>query len=320
MMDLYLIQKRCFLKNMNKISTTISEIKLDSPLIAASGTIGYGLEFSKIANLSSFGAISIKGTTLKPRFGNLSPRLAETPSGILNSIGLENPGIDWFIEHGLPWLQTKPVKILANIAGFSEFEFEQLAEKLDSTVVDFLELNVSCPNVKKGGVNFGTCSKLIFDLVSKTRKKTKKPLIVKLTPNVTSITEIAKSAECAGADAVSLINTIAAMKIDIKTKRPILKNNFGGLSGPAIFPIAVKMVFDVFKAIKIPIIGGGGVSSFENVIELMLAGASAIELGTILFSKPNISQQINSELIEWCDQNNIENISQIVGAVEPWET
>ncbi len=301
-----------------KMEVEVAGVRFKNPLIAASGTFGYGREYEKFYSLSNLGGISVKGTTDTPRMGNLSPRIAETPMGMLNSVGLENPGIDHFIEHDLPWLMQKNTTIIANIAAGTEELYAKIAEKLDKTNIHMVELNISCPNVKQGGAAFGTSAKSAFDVVSKVRKKTSKPLMVKLSPNVTSIAEIAKAVESAGADAVSLINTVLGMRIDIKTRRPILKNNVGGLSGPAIFPIAVRMVWQVRKAVKIPIVGGGGISSAEDAIEMMIAGASAFQIGTAIFTNPYSPLDVLSGIQVWMDDNNIQDINEIVGIVKDW--
>lgn len=303
----------------NSLKTTVAKIELNNPLIAASGIVSYGKEFSQLVQLKNFGAIATKGTTQKPNLGNECPRIAETPSGMLNSIGLENPGIDYFIKHQLPWLSTQNTKIIANIAGSTVSEYEALTEQLDKTNVDFIELNISCPNVKCGGASFGSSTKLAFEVVNKARKKTNKPIIAKLTPNVQSIADIAKAVESAGADAVTLINTILAMKIDINTKRPILKNNFGGLSGPAILPIAIRMIWQTFNAIKIPIIGCGGVNSTNDVIEMMLAGACAIQIGTALFTNPKIVLKISEKLQNWLTTHNLKSVKELIGQVRIWQ-
>ena len=301
-----------------KMEVEVAGVRFKNPLIAASGTFGYGREYEKFYSLSNLGGISVKGTTDTPRMGNLSPRIAETPMGMLNSVGLENPGIDHFIEHDLPWLMQKNTTIIANIAAGTEELYATIAEKLDKTNIHMVELNISCPNVKQGGAAFGTSAKSAFDVVSKVRKKTSKPLMVKLSPNVTSIAEIAKAVESAGADAVSLINTLLGMRIDIKTRRPLLKNNVGGLSGSAIFPIAVRMVWQVRKAVKIPIVGGGGISSAEDAIEMMVAGASAFQIGTAIFTNPYSPLDVLSGIRSWMDDNNIQDINEIVGIVEDW--
>ena len=301
-----------------KMEVEVAGVRFKNPLIAASGTFGYGREYEKFYSLSNLGGISVKGTTDTPRMGNLSPRIAETPMGMLNSVGLENPGIDHFIENELPWLMQKNTTIIANIAASTEELYAKIAQKLDKTDIHMVELNISCPNVKQGGAAFGTSAKAAFDVVSKVRKKTKKPLMVKLSPNVASISEIAKAVESAGADAVSLINTLLGMRIDIKTGRPILKNNVGGLSGPAIFPVAVRMVWEARKAVKIPIVGGGGISSAEDAIEMMVAGASAFQIGTAIFTNPYSPLEILAGIEAWMDVNNIKNIDEIVGTVKDW--
>ena len=301
-----------------KMEVEVAGVRFKNPLIAASGTFGYGREYEKFYSLSNLGGISVKGTTDTPRMGNLSPRIAETPMGMLNSVGLENPGIDHFIENELPWLMQKNTTIIANIAASTEELYAKIAQKLDKTDIHMVELNISCPNVKQGGAAFGTSAQSAFDVVSKVREKTKKPLMVKLSPNVTSISEIAKAVESAGADAVSLINTLLGMRIDIKTGRPILKNNVGGLSGPAIFPVAVRMVWEARKAVKIPIVGGGGISSAEDSIEMMVAGASAFQIGTAIFTNPYSPLEILAGIEAWMDANNIQNINEIIGTVKDW--
>ncbi|MDE6657747.1 MAG: dihydroorotate dehydrogenase, partial [Oscillospiraceae bacterium] len=262
---------------MADLSVNICGIDFKNPIIPASGVFGYGREYEEFYSLSELGGIATKGTTAKKRTGNLAPRIAETPAGMLNSVGLQNGGIDNFISQELPNLLQKNTVILANIAGSTPEECAEVASKLDNTDVHMIELNISCPNVKQGGAAFGTSCAMAEQVTSVVRKATSKPLVVKLSPNVTSITEIAKAVESAGADAVSLINTLLGMRIDVNTRRPVLRNNVGGLSGSAIFPIAVRMVWQVANAVQIPIIGMGGVTSGENAIELMMAGASAVQ-------------------------------------------
>ncbi len=246
---------------MTDLSVQVAGIPFKNPIIPASGVFGYGHEYEELFPLSKLGGIATKGTTITPRPGNPSPRIAETPSGMLNSVGLQNPGIDAFIERELPYLLTKDTVILANIAGSTIEECVTIAERLDQTDVHMIELNISCPNVKKGGAAFGVHCDSAERITAAVRQATKKPLVVKLSPNVTDITEIAKAVEAAGADAVSLINTLLGMRIDIRSKRPILRNNVGGMSGPAVFPIAVRMVWQVSNAVSIPVIGMGGVDS-----------------------------------------------------------
>jgi len=303
---------------MADLSVKICGVEFKNPVIPASGVFGYGREYEELFPLSKLGGIATKGTTITRRIGNPSPRIAETPSGMLNSVGLQNPGIDYFIETELPNLMTKNTVIIANIAGSTVEECVNIAEKLDSTDVHMIELNISCPNVKQGGAAFGTSCTSAEHITSEVRKATKKPLIVKLSPNVTSITDIAKAVESAGADAVSLINTLLGMRIDINTRRPILKNNVGGLSGPAVFPIAVRMVWQTANAVKIPVIGMGGITCGKDAVEMMMAGASAVQVGASIFTDPYAPIKIIDEINNWLDSKNIDSVNQIVGSVTPW--
>ena len=303
---------------MADLSVNICGIDFKNPVIPASGVFGYGREYEELFPLEKLGGIATKGTTLKRRTGNIAPRIAETPCGMLNSVGLQNPGIDHFIEKELPYLMTKNIVVLANIAGSTPEECVQVAEKLENTDVHMIELNISCPNVKQGGAAFGTSCEMAGEVTRKVRKATSKPLVVKLSPNVTSITDIAKSVEDAGADAVSLINTLLGMRIDVNTGRPVLHNNVGGMSGPAVFPIAVRMVWQVANAVKIPVIGMGGVSSGRDAVELMMAGASAVQVGASIFTDPYAPVRIIEELDEFLDSKNIKSVRDIVGTVKPW--
>ncbi|MDE6797763.1 MAG: dihydroorotate dehydrogenase [Ruminococcus sp.] len=303
---------------MADLSVNICGIDFKNPVIPASGVFGYGREYEEFFPLEKLGGIATKGTTLNRRTGNLSPRIAETPSGMLNSVGLQNPGIDHFISKELPYLLEKNTVILANIAGSTPEECVQVAEKLENTDVHMIELNISCPNVKQGGAAFGTSCEMASEVVSKVRKATTKPLVVKLSPNVTSITDIAKAVESAGADAVSLINTLLGMRIDVNTRRPVLRNNVGGMSGPAVFPIAVRMVCQVANAVKIPVIGMGGVSSGRDAIELMMAGASAVQVGAVIFTDPYAPVRITEEMNNFLDSKNISSVREIIGTVRPW--
>lgn len=303
---------------MADMSVNICGVAFKNPIIAASGTFGYGREYENFFPLSSLGGIATKGTTGGKRTGNLAPRIAETSSGILNSVGLQNPGIDFFIKRELPNLLTKETTIIANIAGSSIEEYVEVAEKLDSTDVHMIELNISCPNVKQGGAAFGTDCASAAEVTRAVRNATKKPLMVKLSPNVTDIVSIAKAVEAEGADAVSLINTLLGMKIDIKTRRPILKNNTGGLSGRAVFPIAVRMVWQVAGAVKIPVVGMGGVTTWEDAVQMMLAGASAVEVGTAFFANPHAAVEIIKGLEAYLDANKISSVRELVGKVQPW--
>lgn len=303
---------------MNRLSIDFCGVQFKNPVIPASGTFGYGREYEQFYPLSRLGGISVKGTTLNRREGNPGPRVAETPSGMLNSVGLQNGGVKKFLEYEMPNLVTKDTRIIANIAGATVEECAELAAMLEGSAVDLIELNISCPNVKAGGAAFGTDCTIAGQVTRAVKDATSKPLMVKLSPNVTSITDIAKSVEANGADAVSLINTLLGMRIDIKTGRPILKNNVGGLSGPAVFPVAVRMVWQVANAVKIPIMGMGGVATWEDAVEIMMAGASAVQVGAAIFNDPYAPIKIIDGLEQYCIDNNIDNISQIVGTVKPW--
>ncbi|MGN0696426.1 MAG: dihydroorotate dehydrogenase [Oscillospiraceae bacterium] len=303
---------------MSKLSVNFAGVEFKNPVIPASGTFGYGREYEEFYPLSKLGGISVKGTTEELRTGNLPPRIAETPSGMLNSVGLQNPGVDHFISTDLPYLKTKDTVIIANIAGRTAEGYREIAEKLDKTDVDMIEVNISCPNVKAGGAAFGVSCEGAAEITRIVRKATSKPVMMKLSPNVTNITEIAKAVEAEGADAVSLINTLLGMRIDIKTKRPILHNNVGGLSGPAVFPVAVRMVWQVANAVKIPVCGMGGVSTWQDAVEMMMAGASVVQVGAAIFNDPYAPVKIIDGLEQYCDDNNIGSIGEITGSVMPW--
>lgn len=303
---------------MSNLKVNVAGVDFRNPVIPASGTFGYGREYEQFYPLSRLGGISVKGTTLNRRDGNPAPRVAETPSGMLNSVGLQNPGAEKFLSTELPHLVESDVKVIANIAGATIEECAELAAKLNGTAVDMIELNISCPNVKHGGAAFGTNCTSAAEITKAVRAAADKPLMVKLSPNVTDITEIARAVESEGADAVSLINTLLGMRIDINTRRPILKNNVGGLSGPAVFPIAVRMVWQVYNAVNIPIIGMGGISAAEDAIEMMMAGAAAVQVGAAIFADPYAPIKIIDGMGEWCDKHGIESISDIVGTVRPW--
>ena len=303
---------------MADLSVKICGVDFKNPIIPASGVFGYGREYEELFPLSKLGGIATKGTTLHRRTGNLAPRIAETPSGILNSVGLQNPGIDVFIEKELPYLLTKDTTIVANIAGATPEECAEVAAKLDSTDVDMIELNISCPNVKQGGAAFGVTCEGAGGVTKLVRAATKKPLMVKLSPNVTNIVDIAKAVEAEGADAVSLINTLLGMRIDINSRRPVLRNNVGGLSGPCVFPVAVRMVWQVANAVGIDVVGMGGISNYEDAIEMMMAGAKAIQIGTVLFNNPYAAVEIADGMSDWLDSKGIKSVSDIVGTVEKW--
>ncbi len=303
---------------MAKLTVNIAGVEFKNPIIAASGAFGFGREYAEMYPLAELGGISCKGMTIMERQGNPPPRVTETPSGMLNAVGLQNPGAEHFLEHDLPWLNEQNTVIIANIAGNTREDYIAVAEKLNASSIDMLELNISCPNVKQGGVQFGTTVDGVTDITSAVRKATKKPLIVKLSPNVTDIAEMAVAAEAAGADAVSMINTLTGMKIDINSRRPVIRNNTGGLSGRAIFPIAVRMVWQAAQRVKIPIIGLGGIATWQDAVEMMLAGASAIQIGTALFTNPYTPQKIIAGMNEYLDKNGIEHVSELTGMVIPW--
>ncbi len=303
---------------MADLSVKIAGVEFKNPVIPASGVFGYGREYEELFPLSKLGGIATKGTTITKRNGNPAPRIAETPSGMLNSVGLQNPGIDAFIETELPNLLTKDTVILANIAGSTAEECITIAEKLDKTDVHMIELNISCPNVKQGGMAFGATCEGAAGITKLVRQATKKPLVVKLSPNVTSITDIAKAVEAEGADALSLINTVLGMRIDINSRRPILKNNMGGMSGPAVFPIAVRMVWQTANAVNIPIIGMGGIATGEDAVEMMMAGASAVQIGAAIFTDPYAPIKTVEGINNFLDKNNIASVKDIIGTVQPW--
>ena len=300
---------------MGRLSVELCGIELDNPVIPASGTYGFGYEFAELYDINCLGTFSFKGTTKDPRFGNPTPRIAECSMGMLNAVGLQNPGVEAVIKEELPKL--KPVfhkLVMANISGFSVDDYVYTAQKLDAEEqVGWLEINISCPNVHGGGMSFGTDPDAAYEVIHEVRQVTKKPLIAKLSPNVTDITAIAKACEKAGADAVSLINTLLGMRIDLKTKKPVLANTTGGLSGPAVFPVAVRMVYQVHKAVSIPVIGMGGVSSAEDVIEMMMAGAAAVEIGAANLVDPFACPKIIEGLPAVMDKYGIENLTDIIG-------
>ena len=300
---------------MGKLTVSLCGIELDNPVIPASGTFGYGYEFAEYYDINELGTFSFKGTTAAPRFGNVTPRIAETPSGMLNAVGLQNPGVDRVIAEELPKMKRvfhKPV--MANVSGFSLGEYAEVVEKLDEEEqIGWFEVNISCPNVHGGGMSFGTDPRAAAEVTRAVRKKTKKPIILKLSPNVSDITEIARAVESEGADGVALINTLLGMRIDLAKRKPLLGNITGGLSGPAVFPVALRMVYQTAKAVKIPVVGMGGVSRAEDVIEMMLAGATAVEVGAANLIDPFASQRIIRDLPGVMDKYKIENLKDIIG-------
>ncbi len=300
---------------MPDTSVTLSGLNLANPIIPASGTFGFGYEFADLYDINILGSLSMKGTTKDPRFGNPTPRIAEIPDGLINSVGLQNPGVEKVISEELPKLRqvySKPV--LANISGFSVDEFVDCAKKFDDAEgVGILEINISCPNVHGGGMSFGTDPKAAAAVTEAVKKAVKKPVYVKLTPNVTDITVIAKAVEAAGADGVCLINTLLGMRIDLKRRRPVIANKMGGMSGPCLLPLALRMVYQVYETVNIPIIGMGGVASAEDVVEMMLAGASAVEVGAANLVDPFACKRIIEALPETMKKYNIENLKDIIG-------
>ncbi len=300
---------------MVKTSVTLSGLTLENPVIPASGTFGYGYEFAELYDINILGSFSFKGTTKEPRFGNPTPRIAECPAGMINSVGLQNPGVEKVISEELPKLAKcfrKPV--IANVSGFSVDEYAYTCEKLaKQEQVGLLEVNVSCPNVHHGGMSFGTSPETVAEVTRAVKSVTKKPVYMKLSPNVTDIVSIAKACEEAGADGISLINTLMGMRIDLKTKRPVIANKMGGFSGSAIFPVALRMVYQVAEAVKIPIMGIGGVSSAENVIEMMLAGATAVQVGAANLVDPFICKTIIEDLPRVMEKYHISDLNDIIG-------
>ena len=300
------------------MNVNLCGIELDNPVIPASGTFGFGYEFAELYDINCLGTFSFKGTTKDPRFGNPTPRIAECTEGMINAVGLQNPGVEKVISEELPKLyRVFNKKVMANVSGFSVEDYAYTVEKLDSVdQIGWFEVNVSCPNVHGGGMSFGTQPEAAAEVTRAVRKVTKKPIIIKLSPNVTDIVSIAKACEEAGADGISLINTLLGMRIDLRTKRPVIANKMGGFSGPAIFPVAVRMVYQVAHAVNIPVVGMGGVSSAENVIEMMLAGATAVEVGAANLVNPYACRDIIADLPRVMAKYGIENLSDIIGAVK----
>ena len=303
---------------MVSTKVTLSGITLDNPIIPASGTFGYGYEYAELYDINCLGTFSFKGTTKDPRFGNPTPRIAECSSGMINAVGLQNPGVEKVISEELPKLAKcfhKPV--MANVSGFSIEDYAYTCERLDKEEqVGWLEVNVSCPNVHGGGMSFGTQPEAAAAVTKAVKAVTSKPVIIKLSPNVTDIVSIAKACEDAGADGISLINTLLGMRINLNTRKPVIANTMGGFSGPAIFPVAVRMVYQVAKAVNIPVVGMGGVSSAEDVIEMMLAGATAVEVGAANLVNPYICRDIVRDLPEVMAKYRINNLSEIIGGVK----
>lgn len=296
----------------------LAGVELKNPVVVASGTFGFGREYSQFYDLDELGGICVKGLTAQRRDGNPPPRIAETPMGILNSVGLQNPGVDGFIAHELPELKKHDLKIIANISGNTPEEYGEMCAKLSEAGVDMIEVNVSCPNVKAGGLQYGTVPEMTAQVTRMAKENSTVPVIIKLSPNVTDITAIAKACEDAGADGLSLINTIRGMRIDVKTHRPVLHMNTGGLSGPAVLPVAVRMVWEVHNAVKLPILGLGGISKGEDAAQMMLAGASAVAVGTACFADPYAPIKVRDGLAKIAASQGLTKISELTGGVKPW--
>ena len=303
---------------MAKLGVNIAGVSFKNPVITASGCCGFGREYDKMYPIEKLGGISLKGMTIRERQGNPPPRIAETPKGMLNSVGLQNPGVEAFLQNDMPFLEKRDTVLIANVAGSTLEDYCAIAERLDSSKIDMLEVNISCPNVKEGGVAFGTSCASAGNVVSHMRRYTTKPMMVKLSPNVTDIVSIAKAVQDAGADAVSLINTLLGMRIDIATRRPILHNNVGGLSGPAVFPVAVRMVWQVASQVSIPVVGMGGIEKWQDAVEMMMAGARAVQIGAALFYDPYVPLKVIEGIDQWLDQQGVRDINEIVGTVKPW--
>ncbi len=305
---------------MVELEVNVGNVKLRNPLILASGTCGFGRELQELIDFSEIGGISSKGLTPLPREGNLSCRVAETPSGMLNSVGLQNPGLEAFMSDELPFMNQLDTATILNIAGHSTEDYQTMVERLGSPAVSAaaLELNLSCPNVKEGCMTIGATAEGVYQIIKAVRDLTDKPLWIKLTPNVTSITETALAAQEAGGDAVVLINTLLGMAIDIKTRRPILRNNTGGLSGPAIKPVAIRMISECYRVLSIPIVGLGGIMTAEDVLEFMLAGAAAVQVGTASLIQPTVATTIVSDLKDYCQENHVK-LQELTGALRLWE-
>ncbi len=294
----------------------IAGVEMKNPVTTASGTFGSGREYGEFVDLNRLGAVTVKGVADKPWLGNDSPRIAEVYGGMLNSVGLQNPGMEYFIEKEIPFLRGFDTKIIVNICGHSIEEYCNVAERLSECDVDLFELNISCPNVTEGGIAFGTDTAMVEKVVSEVKKVSKKPLIVKLSPNVTDIAEIARAAESGGADSISLINTLQGMKIDIYRRKPVLANKIGGFSGPAVKPVAVRMVYQVAKAVSVPVIGMGGIQNWEDAVEFIMAGATAVAVGTANFNNPFATVEVVDGLRKYMADNHIEDIGEIRGIID----
>lgn len=297
------------------LSVNLGGIMMKNPVAVASGTFGYGFEYADFIDSRTIGAVIVKGTTLEARPGNLPPRITETPAGMLNAIGLENPGVEVFLQEYLPALREQGVTVIANIAGNSLEDYAQMAARLEGhTGIAGIELNISCPNVKQGGLQFGTDPHMVQNVVAAVKAESSLPVMPKLSPNVTDIVAIAKAAQAGGADALSMINTLLGMAIDVRTRRPVLGNVFGGLSGPAIKPVALRMIYQVYREVNLPILGGGGIMNPTDALEFIMAGASAVSIGTGIFVNPRLAADIAAGMEQYLRDNDLQDISQLVGA------
>lgn len=302
---------------MDKLNINIGDLFLKNPVLTASGTFGHGKEYADFIDLSRIGGICVKGTTVRERQGNMYPRMAETPMGMLNAVGLQNKGVDYFVSNIYPEIKDYDTNIIVNVSGSTIDDYAECAAKLtDLEKIPAIELNISCPNVKEGGMAFGTSPCSAANVTKAVRKVWKKNLIVKLSPNVTDITEIARAVEAEGADSVSLINTLLGMAVDIKKKRPVLSTVTGGLSGPCVKPVALRMVWQTYNAVKIPVIGMGGIACWQDAVEFILAGASAIQIGTYNFIDPTISVKVVDGIAQYLDMNNLKSVKELVGALQ----
>lgn len=305
---------------MSKVDlyVNLAGMTMKNPVVVASGTFGFGREFGQFYDISELGGISVKGLTLNPREGNPPPRIAETPMGILNSVGLQNPGVEGFIEKELPELKKHDLRIIANISGNTPEEYGIMCERLSEAGVDMIEVNISCPNVKAGGLQYGVVPEMAAEVAREAKNHSSVPVMVKLSPNVTSVVDIAKAVVDAGADALSLINTVRGMRIDVNTRRPVLRMNTGGLSGPAVLPIAVRMVWEVAQAVDVPILGLGGISTGEDAAQIMLAGATAVAVGTACFVDPYAPIKVRDGLEEIAERQGLSSVTELTGRVVPW--
>lgn len=299
-----------------QMAVNLGGLSMKNPITVASGTFAAGREYGDFVDVTALGAVTTKGVSLAGWEGNASPRIAETPSGMLNSIGLQNPGVAHLKEHDLPWLHEREATVIVNVSGHSYDEYVQVIEALEEAPVDAYEVNISCPNVDAGGMTIGTCTASVQEVVSRCRAATKHPLIVKLTPNVTDITEIARAAEAAGADALSLINTLMGMAIDTERRRPQLARGVGGLSGPAVKPVALRMVWECHKAVQVPLLGMGGISNATDAVEFMLAGATAVAVGTANFVNPHATVEIIDGIAQYCERHGVADVNELIGALE----